>query len=180
MKLKLFALLLTLSLSMVGWAQDAPSTPAAPNSTPAPQAQGFCYHDTAMKDGKSCCHHGAADSKDAAACCGKDKCEAKDSKSCCEGKDMKSAMKDARTMAAAKMARVAAKLRATRLPRTAAEAANASAIRNPAGQLVEVGWVKGKKGPDGLRRPAFSACSVQNLLNQLTVMFTGWGVNLSI
>jgi len=94
MKLKLFALLLTLSLSMVGWAQDAPSTPAAPNSTPAPQAQGCCHHDTAMKDGKSCCHHGAADSKDAAACCGKDKCEAKDSKSCCEGKDMKAAMKE--------------------------------------------------------------------------------------
>jgi hypothetical protein len=94
MKLKLFALLLTLSLSLVGWSQDAPSTPAAPNSTPAPQAQGCCHHDAAMKDGKSCCHHGAADSKDAAGCCGKNKCAAKDNKSCCEGKDMKAAMKE--------------------------------------------------------------------------------------
>ena len=90
MKFRLFALILALSL--VGWAQE---TPAAPNSTPAPQAQGCCHHNMAdMKDGKGCCHHAAADAKDAAACCGKDKCEMKDGKSCCDGKDMKAAMKD--------------------------------------------------------------------------------------
>ena len=75
MKFRLFALILALSL--VGWAQE---TPAAPNSTPAPQAQGCCHHNMAdMKDGKGCCHHAAGDAKDAAACC---------------GKDMKAAMKD--------------------------------------------------------------------------------------
>ena len=80
MKFRLFALILILilALSPVGWAQD---TPAAPNSTPAPQTKG-------------CCHHSMADAKDAAACCGKDKCEMKDGKSCCDGKDMKAAMKD--------------------------------------------------------------------------------------
>ena len=93
MKSKLFVLLLTLSLSLVGWAQDAPTTSPAPNS-PAAQTQGCCHHDAAMKDGKSCCHHGAADSKDAAACCSKDRGEAKDRKSCCEGKDVKAAMKE--------------------------------------------------------------------------------------
>jgi hypothetical protein len=92
MKFRLFALILALSL--VGWAQETPATPAAPNSTPAPQAKGSCHHNMAdMKDGKGCCHHAAADAKDAATCCGKDKCEAKDGKSCCEGKDMKAAMK---------------------------------------------------------------------------------------
>lgn len=92
MKFRLFALIAVLVLSLVGWAQDAPATPA-PNSTPAPQAQGCCHHNMAdMKDGKGCCHH--ADAKEVAACCGKDKCEAKDGKSCCEGKDMKAAMKE--------------------------------------------------------------------------------------
>ncbi len=72
MKFRLIALILTLALSLVGWAQD---TPAAPNSTPAPQAQACCHHKTAdMKDGKGCCHHAAADAKGAAACCSKDKC----------------------------------------------------------------------------------------------------------
>src|SRR5260370_27385007 len=92
MKFRLFALILALSLSLFGWAQE---TPAAPNSTPAPQAKGCCHHNMAdMKDGKGCCHHAAADAKDATACCGKDKCEMKDGKSCCEGKDMKAAKKD--------------------------------------------------------------------------------------
>jgi len=100
MKFRLFALIAVLALSLVGWAQDTPAAPAAPNSTPTPQAapqeKGCCHHDMAdMKDGKSCCHHAAADAKDAAACCGKDaKCEAKDGKSCCSGKDMKAAMKE--------------------------------------------------------------------------------------
>ncbi len=99
MKFRLLALILALALSFAGstqagWTQDTPAAPAAPNSTPAPQAQGCCHHNMAdMKDGKSCCHHGATDARDAAACCGKDKCEMKDSKSCCEGKDTKSAMK---------------------------------------------------------------------------------------
>jgi hypothetical protein len=94
MKFRMFALILALSLA--GWAQETPATPAAPNSTAAPQAQGCCHHDMAdMKDGKGCCHHAAADAKDAAAaCCSKDKCEMKDGKSCCQGKDMKAAMKE--------------------------------------------------------------------------------------
>jgi hypothetical protein len=97
MKSRLFALIVVLTLSLVGWAQDTPAAPAAPNSTPAPQAQGCCHHNMAdMKDGKSCCHHAEANGKEAASCCGKDKakCEANDGKSCCEGKDMKAAMKE--------------------------------------------------------------------------------------
>ena len=100
MKFRLFALILTLALSLAsstqaGWTQDTSAAPAAPNSAPASQAQGCCHHSMAdMKDGKSCCHHGAAETKEAAACCGKDKCEMKDGKSCCEGKDTKSAMKE--------------------------------------------------------------------------------------
>jgi hypothetical protein len=94
MKLRVFALILTLAASMTGWAQDAP---AAPNSTPAPKAEACCHHNMAdMKDGKGCCHQAAADAKDAMSCCGKDmkKCEAKDGKSCCAGKDMKAEMKE--------------------------------------------------------------------------------------
>src|SRR5271157_2678543 len=95
MKFRLFALILTLAPSLAGWTQETPAAPAAPNSTPAPQAQGCCHHNMAdMKDGKGCCHHAAADAKDASACCGKDKCGVKDGKSCCEGKDMKAAMKE--------------------------------------------------------------------------------------
>jgi hypothetical protein len=95
MKLRLTALIYILALSLVGWAQETPAAAAAPNSTPAPQANGCCHHNMAdMKDGKGCCHHAAADAKDATACCGKDKCEMKDGKSCCEGKDMKAAMKE--------------------------------------------------------------------------------------
>jgi len=94
MKFRLSALIAILVLSLVGWAQE---TPTAPNSTPAPKAEGCCHHSMAdMKDAKSCCHHGAADAKEAMECCGKDKCTAKDGKSCCEGmdKDMKAAMKE--------------------------------------------------------------------------------------
>jgi hypothetical protein len=97
MKFRLIALIITLALSLVGWAQVTPAASAAPNSTPAPQAQAqsCCHHKMAdMKDGKSCCHHGTADAKDAEACCGKDKCDMKDGKSCCEGKDAKTAMKE--------------------------------------------------------------------------------------
>lgn len=95
MKLRVFALILSLAMSMTGWAQDAPAAPTTPNSTPAPKAEGCCHHNMAdMKDGKSCCHHGAADSKEAMECCGKNKCAAKEGKSCCEGKDMKAAMKE--------------------------------------------------------------------------------------
>ena len=43
MKFRLFALIFA-CLSLVGWAQD---TPAAPNSTPAPQAQACCHHNMA-------------------------------------------------------------------------------------------------------------------------------------
>jgi hypothetical protein len=93
MKFRMIALILTLALSLVGWAQETPAT-AAPNSTPVPQAKSCCHHSMAdMKDGKSCCHHATADAKDATACCGKDKCEMKDGKSCCNGKDTKAAMK---------------------------------------------------------------------------------------
>ena len=87
MKLRMFALILTLSL--VVWAQETPSGSATPNSTPATQAKGCCHHMADAKDAKGCCHHAAADAKDAAACCGKDKCEMKDGKSCCGDKDMK-------------------------------------------------------------------------------------------
>ena len=91
MKFRMFALILALSL--VGWTQETPSSSAAPNATPAPQAKGCGHHNMAdMKDGKGCCHHAASDAKDAAGCCGKDKCEAKDGKSCCEGKNRKAAM----------------------------------------------------------------------------------------
>ena len=96
MKPKLFALLLTLSLSRIGWTQETPATSAAPNSTPASQGQGCCRRNMATadaKDGKSCCHKSAADSKDAGACCPKNKCAAKDGKACCEGKDMTTALK---------------------------------------------------------------------------------------
>jgi hypothetical protein len=93
MKFRLFALILCLAL--VGWAQENSASPAAPNSTPAPKAEGCCHRNMAdMKDGKGCCHHDAADAKDAASCCGKDKCEAKEGKSCCEGKDMKTALNE--------------------------------------------------------------------------------------
>jgi hypothetical protein len=72
MKFRLFALIMVLALSLVGWTQDTPAASPAPNSTPAPQAQTCCHHDMAdMKDGKGCCHHAAADAKDASACCGK-------------------------------------------------------------------------------------------------------------
>jgi len=92
MKFRMIALILTLALSLIGWSQD---TPAAPNSSQAPQAEGCCHHNTAdAKDDKGCCHHAAADAKDAASCCSKDKCEMKDGKSCCEGKDVKAAMKE--------------------------------------------------------------------------------------
>jgi hypothetical protein len=97
MKLRVFALILSLALSMTGWAQDAPANSATPNSTPAAKAEGCCHHNMAdMKDGKGCCHQAAPDSKDAMSCCGKDKnkCEAKDGKSCCGGKDMKAEMKE--------------------------------------------------------------------------------------
>jgi hypothetical protein len=87
MKLRLFALILTLSL--VVWAQG---TPAAPNSTPAPEAKGCCHHMDNAKEGEGCCHHAKAEGKEAMACCGKDKCEKKDAKSCCAGKDMKACM----------------------------------------------------------------------------------------
>ncbi len=101
MKLKAFALILSLSfaMTMTGWAQDTPATSATPKSTPAPKAEGCCHHNMAdMKGGKSCCHQAAADAKDTMSCCGKDndknKCEAKDGKSCCAGKDMKAEMKE--------------------------------------------------------------------------------------
>lgn len=96
MKFRVFALILSLAVSMTAWAQDAPTTP---NSTPTPKAAGCCHHNMAdMKDGKSCCHQATADAKDPMSCCGKDtgknKCEAKDGKSCCAGKDMKAEMKE--------------------------------------------------------------------------------------
>ena len=94
MKFRLIALILTLALSLVGWAQT-PAAAAPPNSTPAPEAKACCHHNMAdMKDGKGCCQHAAADAKDGTACCSKDKCEMKDGKSCCDGKDMKAAMKE--------------------------------------------------------------------------------------
>ena len=98
MKLRLLALIAILVLSLVGWTQET-AAPAAPNSTPAPKAEGCCHHNMAdMKDGKSCCHNAAADAKEAMDCCGNNKCAAKDGKSCCEGmdknKDMKAAMKE--------------------------------------------------------------------------------------
>jgi hypothetical protein len=47
MKFRLFALILIVALSLVGWAQDTPGTSAAPKLTPAPQAQGCCHHNPA-------------------------------------------------------------------------------------------------------------------------------------
>jgi hypothetical protein len=91
MKFRLFALILTLSL--VVWAQEPPTGSVAPNSTPAPQAEGCCHHMAGAKDGKNCCHHAAVDAKEATACCGKDKCEMKTGKSCCRDKEMKACMK---------------------------------------------------------------------------------------
>ena len=92
MKLRLFALILTLSL--VVWAQESPSTAPAPNSSTASETKGCCHHMADAKDGKGCCHHADADSKDAMSCCGKDKCDMKDGKSCCgnKEKDMKACM----------------------------------------------------------------------------------------
>ena len=83
MKFRSIALVLTLALSLVGWAQETPAPSAAPNSTPTTQS-------------KPCCHHAmaATGAKDAASCCGKDKCEMKDGKSCCDAKNMKAAMKE--------------------------------------------------------------------------------------
>jgi hypothetical protein len=111
MKFRLSALIAILVLSLVGWAQETPA-PAAPNSTPAPEAKSCCHHNMAeMKDGKSCGHHAAADGKEAMACCGKDKCEAKDGKSCCSGmekdksKDMKAAMKECKKSGCCKEAK---------------------------------------------------------------------------
>lgn len=93
MKLRLFAMLLALSL--VVWAQGNPAA-STPNATPAPEAKSCCHHAADAKDAKGCCHHASADAKDAAGCCGKDnaKCEMKDGKSCCAGKDMKASMKE--------------------------------------------------------------------------------------
>lgn len=91
MKLRIFALILT--LSMVVWAQGSPA-PSAPNSTPAPEAKSCCHHMAEMKDGEGCCHHAKAEGKEAMDCCGKDKCEMKDGKACCDGKDMKACMKE--------------------------------------------------------------------------------------
>ncbi|MGA9642989.1 MAG: hypothetical protein WBQ72_16450 [Terriglobales bacterium] len=74
MKSKVFALVITLALSLAAWTQENPATP---NATP---------------ETKSCCHHGSAaatDAKDAAGCCDKNKCEMKDGKSCCAGMEMK-------------------------------------------------------------------------------------------
>src|SRR5215470_15618559 len=87
MKLRIFALMLTLSL--VVWAQGNPA-PADPGSS-APETKACCHHDADAKNGEGCCHHAKADGKEA--CCGKDKCEMKEGKSCCgEGKDMKACM----------------------------------------------------------------------------------------
>ncbi len=88
MKLRMFTLVFVLALSLMGWAQDTPAPQAAPES------KACCHHDMAATDGKGRCHHAAADAKDAAACCSKDKCEMKDGKSCCAGKNMKAAMKE--------------------------------------------------------------------------------------
>lgn len=76
MKFRLFALIAILVLSLIGWTQEAPATPAAPNSTPASEAKGCCHHDMdGMKDGEGCCHPGAAKGdKTAMECCGS-KCE---------------------------------------------------------------------------------------------------------
>jgi hypothetical protein len=74
MKFRLFAMFLILSLA--SWAQENPSTTTS-KATPKPEA-------------KSCCHQSSA-AKEAKGCCGKDKCEAKDGKTCCEGKEMKEA-----------------------------------------------------------------------------------------
>jgi len=89
MKLRLLALILTLSL--VVWAQGS-SAPSAPNSTPAPAAKSCCHHGDHMKDAVGCCHHDQGDAKEAMACCSKDKCERKHAKSCCQDKDMKGCM----------------------------------------------------------------------------------------
>lgn len=82
MKFKVFALIITLVLSLAAWAQESP---AAPNSTPKTETKSCCHHAAGAKS----CGHVSADGKDAAGCCG----EMKDGKSCCAGKDMKACMK---------------------------------------------------------------------------------------
>jgi len=92
MKFRLFAMILALSL--LGWAQETPST-SAPNATPTP-GKSCCHQAMDAKDGKGCCHHGDANST--GACCGTNKCSAKggdtaNAKSCCTDKDMKKCVK---------------------------------------------------------------------------------------
>jgi len=73
MKFRLIAFVLVFSFAC--WAQENPSG-ATPNASSAPA--------------KSCCHHaaGSSDVMDSAGCCGKDRCQAKNGKSCCDGKQM--------------------------------------------------------------------------------------------
>jgi hypothetical protein len=85
MKLRLFALILTLSL--IAWAQGNPQDQQ--NSTPAPEAKASCCHHSAdMKEGKGCCHHSGAGKSEGMTCCGGDKAGAKS----CSNKDMKACM----------------------------------------------------------------------------------------
>jgi len=90
MKFRLFAIILALSL--VGWAQENPSSP---NATPAP-GKSCCHHAMGAKDAKGCCHHGEANG---ASCCGANKCSAKgkdaaNAKSCCSDKSMDKCAKE--------------------------------------------------------------------------------------
>jgi len=92
MKFRLFAMILALSL--IGWAQENPST-SAPNASQVP-GRSCCHHAIGAKDGKGCCHH--ADAGDAS-CCGANKCSSKatdtaNAKPCCADKDMKKCMKE--------------------------------------------------------------------------------------
>src|SRR5258708_1094491 len=70
MKLRVFALIL--ALSFVVWAQGN-QAPAAPNSTPAPEAKSCSHHMDNMKEGEGCCHHAQPEGKDPMACCDKEK-----------------------------------------------------------------------------------------------------------
>jgi|SRR5215467_12487075 hypothetical protein len=80
MKIRLFALLLALSVST--WAQTAAQGVPAQSTPSTPKSQCACCDKAAKEDGAGCCQHAKGkDDKEVASCCGKE------GSSCC-GKGM--------------------------------------------------------------------------------------------